>query len=332
MEYCTFKQRTAVWVMMRVMKTQNRARGPIVVMGDEEADGKAQVERECDVVMERRRMKEGEIREQVDSWWHSGKRRWESVKEWRSGKWWMWQRTSRKWYKCSHFHACNNSNIAVHNVNCALLCCHLHQCQTSKCPSPTRRCEFKVKDDDFFFFCLHFKMSRLQLCTTTITSFPLTKETTSPYSEELITSISASVSLGRVLLSPAIIMFLWGLCAPSLQAHWLGVELWGCRFGRLQQRQIIHYFILAMLLGLCTCHHFQCLHKNKNKVSQMKQKTAGEIELSNIPREGSEEVIIHSLEAPDCPLTFAEMLINRLRVLLLPHLCPIFGQKPPQTV
>lgn len=67
MEYCTFTQRTAVWVMMRAMKTQNTARGPIVVMGDEEADGKAQVERECDAVMERRGMKEGEIREQVDS-------------------------------------------------------------------------------------------------------------------------------------------------------------------------------------------------------------------------------------------------------------------------
>lgn len=121
-------------------------------MGDEEADGKAQVEQECDAVMERRRMKEGEIREQVDSWWHSGKRRWESVKEWRSGKWWMWQRTSRRWYKCSHFHACNNSNIAVHNVNCTLLCHHLHQCQTYKCPSPTRLCEFRDKMMIFFFF------------------------------------------------------------------------------------------------------------------------------------------------------------------------------------
>lgn len=36
----------------------------------------------------------------------------------------------------------------------------------------------------------------------------------------------------------------------------------------------------------------------------MQQKTAGETELSNVPREGSEEVVIHSLAAPDCPLTF----------------------------
>lgn len=92
-----------------------------------------------------------------------------------------------------------------------------------------------------------------------------------------------------------------------------------------------------MLLGLCMRHHFQCLHKNKNKISQMQQNTTGKATMK--PTEGGEcgglDTLFAVWQLPFGLKHLAKRLINTISAFPLPGLCPILfcmGQTPRQTV